>query len=355
MPVIVCLSMAGCERTEQITVYTAPSHESLQTAEFLADEARRHPPPAPPVPTRTIGVIIPKGTQFWFLKLQGNVDAVAAREKDVREFLNSLRFINDEKRDATSETLVWTLPTGWHQLPPTDLRLATLVLDGDPPLEMSVSKLPIQPDLNLTDQILQNINRWRGQLSLAELEKDEMGAQTEKLNLGDSTAYWVNLSGFSAPRPAMQPVPRQRPVADPKAQAEPFEPKYQKPAEWNEAAPTTFAKISLQAVDGNAKVAITVTPARGDRDSNVNRWRGQLKLDQLPSGQLAATAKKVQVGDQTGDLYEISNEGQTILGVIIEDRDQNWFVKLSGDSQLAERERPRFEAFLKSLQLRKGE
>ena len=97
------------------------------------------------------------------------------------------------------------------------------------------------------------------------------------------------------------------------------------------------------------KVAITVTPARGDPLANVNRWRGQVKLAPLSAEELTSTVKKVDVGELAGDLYEMTNGERTILGVIVEDHGQTWFVKLDGNKALAERERPRFEVFLKSL------
>jgi hypothetical protein len=99
-------------------------------------------------------------------------------------------------------------------------------------------------------------------------------------------------------------------------------------------------------------VGITVTPARGDKLQNVNRWRGQVGLMPLTEAEFAATAKKVPVGSMTGDLYEMIEGDRAIFGVIIEDQGQMWFVKLNGDARLAERERGRFQEFLKSLRLK---
>lgn len=344
-----CLVLSGCEKSEQITSYTVPKHDSLQSADYLEREALRHQADAArnkPVPKRMIGVIIPRESMLWFLKLEGNVEALAARENDVREFAKSVKFKPSENpKDA--EIIDWKLPAGWKKLPDREMRYATLQLAGEPPQEMSVTQLPLQAGIELADQVLANVNRWRGQLMLRPIEKEELDAETEKLELDHSVAYWVNLVGAAIPK-AGGMAPPHAPAGPAMDKAEPEEPKYEKPAEWQDAPPAAFAKVSLQVQDGDAKVAITVTPAGGERLANLNRWRGQVHLDPLTADQLAASAKTVQVGQKSGELYEFTNEGRTILGVIVDDR---WYVKLIGDSQLAERERPRFEGFLKSLQL----
>ena len=332
----------GCDKSEQITTYSVPKHQSLQSAAYLEQYDREHPKP---VPRRMIGVIIPQESMTWFLKVDGPVEILAARENAIREFLKSLRFPNPE-------TLEWTLPTGWTNLPASSMRYATIVLDGQPPLEMSVTKLPTQTDLELNQQLLGNINRWRGQLSLSPITESEVADQTEKLTLNSLAMYWVNFVGTQVPKitpmtPPQAPPSRSRSKEEPSAAS----PRFEKPAEWSEGSATAFAKVSLLATEGDAKVAITVTQAGGNRLVNVNRWRGQLKLDPLSEDQFATAGKPVAIGKISGELYDMTNGERTILGVIVEDRGQMWFVKLDGNSQLAERERPRFEAFLNSLKL----
>ena len=45
-------------------------------------------------------------------------------------------------------------------------------------------------------------------------------------------------------------------------------------------------------------------------------------------------------------------KGKTILGVMAFSGGRVWFIKLMGDSELAAREKDRFEAFVKSIKLR---
>ena len=89
---VCCLLLSGCEKAEQITFDTVSKHESLQSSEFLVNYERSHPKPE-----RMIGFIVPRTSALWFFKLQGNIEAVTARENDVREFLKSVQFLSDDK------------------------------------------------------------------------------------------------------------------------------------------------------------------------------------------------------------------------------------------------------------------
>ena len=334
------LLQSGCEKTDSVARYSAPKYEALQTSEFLTEYERTHPKPQ-----RMIGVILPKGSVLWFFKLQGNVEAVASRELAIRNFLNSVKF------SAANEP-EWTVPEGWRQLPGNEMRHATLVLDGTPEIELAVSKLDARPDLPLIEQIVMNLNRWRGQLSFPPIDAEDLDYQSEKISIAGETGYWVSLVGRPKPKPAgMMAGP---PVAKSNRNAEQASPPsslvFDKPESWIEAPSTQFAKVSLRIPDGDLKV--TVSAAGGDKLLNVNRWRGQVGLGPLTQEELVASVKTVPVGNLTGELYEMTEGGRAIVGVIVADQGQTWFVKMMGDAPLVERERSRFDGFLKSLQLR---
>lgn len=324
--------LAGCEKTDQIAEYTVPSHDSIQSAEFRDQAEKFHPKP-----NRMIGVVIPQSEFQWFFKLEGEPAVVAAREADLRSFLQTVRFPSPENID-------WTLPNGWRRLPGSPMRYSTILLDGQPTLEMSVTRLPTQTDSPPMEQVLMNINRWRNQLSLPPIELDDLPYQSEKISFGSdgAIAYWINIVG----RPRSRPAGMNRPTRQPDA---PNPPKYDKPGEWVEGKPNGVAVVSLQVEDGGEKAGITITPAGGNQLDNVNRWRKQLGLDPVGKDELARNAQQVVVGSQTGQLFEISNDDLTIFGVIVDVQGQSWFIKLVGNKGLADRERPRFVEFLNSL------
>ena len=334
------LLICSCEKAEPVSTYTVPKHESLQTTEFLSEYQKSHPKPE-----RMLGLVLPRGATLWFFKLQGNLEAVAAHEETVREFLKSLTFTADERPE-------WNLPAGWRQLPGgNELRYATLVLDAESKLELTVTKFPARTDIPIPEQVVMNLNRWRGQLSLPPIDDADLDDQSEKLPIGEATGYWINIIGRpQAKSPAMAPPAQARTEAKPERSTE-SSPKYTKPAEWTEGPQTQFALISLLVVDGDQKATVTVTRSGGTQILNVNRWRGQLGLAPLPEEELSP-ASKVPIGAQTGDLFDLKGDGRSIVGVIVKDQPQSWFIKLAGDPALVERERGRFDDFLKSLQLK---
>jgi hypothetical protein len=173
--------LVGCERAERIESYTV---------------RKPAPPAAPEATDRTVGAIVALPEQGWFFKLTGPKDAVAAAEPKFATFLKSVHFNSDGKPE-------WTLPEGWQHRPGNDLRYATLVLPPAPaakspkPLEVSVTMLPKSGDDG--DYALVNINRWRNQLQLPPISKDQLAAESSQVQLDGATATMVNLVGAAAP------------------------------------------------------------------------------------------------------------------------------------------------------------
>ena len=342
--------LCGCEHQEQVASYTVPRHESLQTPEFLAATAKRKAQPA-----RMLAAIVPHGSELWFFKLQGPPDDVAARDREFHEFLKSVRFANDMK-------IEWTLPATWKEKPGNENRYATLVLSEQPPLEVTVTVLAAGTD-DRTEQLLNNINRWRGQLDLPHIEADDLPTRTETIQAGELTITAINIAGKAAPKSAMggmmmppmvgQPnardaaAPAERSVAEAKDSGL----KFDKPEEWTEAPPKQFQLARFLAKDGEQTAEIAVSRAGGERAANINRWRGQLGLNPLSPEELKQAGQPFEVGKKKGELIEIVVEDRSLLAVMIPDGDQTWFIKLTGHAALAVKERSRFEAFAKSLKL----
>jgi hypothetical protein len=342
------LLVTGCDKKEDISTYTVPKHASLQTPEFLAASEKRKP-----LPERMLAAIIPNGPSMWFFKLQGPPDAVANREVEFREFLKSVRFPNPDKVE-------WTLPKDWRERPGNEMRYATLVLNGEPPLEVSVTTLPGGMG-DLTEALLANINRWRGQLDLPFIQAEDLPSRSESIPHGEHVITLVNFVGKAKPKPAMaggmmppmhgaggedaKPARPQPPTNT----AEPSEVTYDKPDEWSVAPPKPFSMATFEARDGEKAVTITISRAGGDRAANVNRWRGQLGLNPLPADEVGKSVSKIEIGARIGELVEITGNDRTLLGVMLPDGEQTVFIKLMGDASLAASERARFEAFAKSV------
>jgi hypothetical protein len=371
---VLTFAITGCEKQETITSYKVPTHESIQTAEF-----RHQSDSQKPHDERMLGAIIENGPAMWFFKVQGLPETVAAHEAEFREFLKSLTFSSPEKAE-------WKLPDGWKEKPGGGMRFATLVIPAQPPLDLSVISFPAMGK-SAEERLLDNVNRWRNQLSLAPIDANGLSKETETVEVGDVKATIVNLVGKVKPQAAMPPMAQASQTPMPKASQPaasqptkseaPFYPNgkpttadgkqpgasapadspidYTKPAEWSPAPLVPLSVATFEAGEGNKKVTIAVSRARGSLVDNVNRWRGQLALEPQTDAEITKSVTKLSAGSRKGDFVELKGKDpktgrdKAILGVMIPDGDWTVFVKLSGDPDQAVKERSRLESFVESL------
>ncbi len=189
---LVLLAATGCNQPEEIVTHRIPkSRSNLDKFDRRPMSSARRTA-APTVPTRMVVGLVERSDATWFFKIQGPVDQVNLAEPVWREFFGSLRFNNDEQPE-------WDLPTGWSKGRSSSMRFATLNLTSTvPPLEMSISSLG--PNQNLLD----NVNRWRGQLALDGLEKEQIKLNEIDFDGGSMVLFdEVGLASTAAGGPMM--------------------------------------------------------------------------------------------------------------------------------------------------------
>ena len=322
---VLAVLLVGCEKQEEISTYTVPSHESIQTPEFLAASALRKPQPR-----RMLAAIVPKGANVWLFRMQGPPDVVGKWATEFRDLIKSVRFLSGDKLD-------WAVPKDWQEKPGDGMWYATLVLPGNPAPEIAVIKAPANAQIN----VVSIVNFCRGELQLQPLQPADLLARTEQIEAGDLAMTMMDITGVANPRAAM----------DNGDQVDPAEEiQYQKPAEWTQVRPTRMILAAFQVNDDGKKVNITLSRAGGSKAANVNRWRGQLGLEPVSESEVVKALTKVPLGKRTGTLVELNAKDQVMLGLMLDDGNQTVFVKLTGDPELAAREKARFLEFAKSLQ-----
>ena len=131
------------------------------------------------------------------------------------------------------------------------------------------------------------------------------------------------------------------------------------PEGWTEVPPGEMRVASFKIQGQNGKQAdVSVIPLPGlpgSDEANVNRWRGQVGLSPLSPEELKKSAESVEAAGQPAQLYDVagqnpgSGDATRILGVIQHRTDAVWFFKMTGDADLAEKQKPAFVAFLKSV------
>jgi len=136
------------------------------------------------------------------------------------------------------------------------------------------------------------------------------------------------------------------------------------PPGWQEL-PASEMRVGSFSVKGESgqKADVSIIPLAGMAGgdfANVNRWRGQVGASALSEDELKSQAQRVDVGGQEADLYDVagknpaSGDATRILGVIQHRDNTAWFVKMTGDDVLVEKQKPAFVDFLKSLHFGAG-
>jgi hypothetical protein len=329
------LLLAGCREQEQISQYLAPK-ESM---------------PEPPA-TRMLAVMVPPDKarpDVWFFKFEGPTKIVGEHLADFNAVVDSARFTNDDKAPL-------------KVMPPADWRLATGVggmryatLRFGPKrdrVEITITKLgPEAADVR------QNLDRWRGQLSLPPLTDDEYRKLLDNTVVDGVRATRVDLVGVrgeGAPMMAAAPQ-RPRPPVEPPAL------KYTTPDSWEARPPIVKQGIRIPIVfritaAGGREAEATAMSLPGEGGGikfNIDRWRGQVGLP--PTADEAALRQglrrlKVDGGEAFYvDLAGAAPNAKRILGAIVPHGGQTWFFTLKGPADLVGQQQSNFEAFVTSV------
>lgn len=346
------LILAGCGQEESIR-----SYEVAKSAAEPQD--------------RMLGAIVPKGEQAWFFKLTVPTQVAGDLAAPFMTFVKSIQF------DANGSPQ-WTLPAGWKQGPGNAMRFATLVVDSSAGShELTVTSLGM-PEGDRTEYVLANVNRWRNQLGLPAVTAAQLKDAAPQIEVAGEPAWVVDMEGkmsatgmggpFAGSGPGGAPFAGGGPVATPASP--PTSPpagassriSYDTPAGWVKGQEVSSRggfsiprEAAFNVTEGDQKVEVTVTrlPAQAPmRLANINRWRSQVGLAEADEATIASSVQPLTVADQPAEWIELGGPEQTILGVIATRGEETWFVKLQGNSALAQKEKEHFQQFVASLKFK---
>jgi len=139
---------------------------------------------------RMLAALTIRGSRAWFFKAIGPVDVIGGQTDAFQALLKSLRFDGDNP--------AWDLPEGWRQRPASGMRFATLEFGpADAPQELTVIPLEVSAG-GEADYILANVNRWRQQMQLDQIEAGQLNTETQQIKAGDITVTFVDLQSRGA-------------------------------------------------------------------------------------------------------------------------------------------------------------
>jgi hypothetical protein len=370
------LVAAGCRPAGEVRTYSAPKDPIPPVS--LTESAESGEPT-----DRMLTAIVPDGTQAWFYKVVGPIPVVTSREEEI------LKFVASVPPAADAPLPKWTLPEGWTSRPGTDgVTLAILQISGgERPLELTVSQLGWTGS---DDDLLMNVNRWRGQMGLAGHDSAAaVASDTRQLAAGEREITLVDLrgrfrrsgmptfaggpmaggAGKSGDLPADHPaigasgtMPNDAMHGGQTATAAasaPVPPKFDSPPSWQAlpASGMNRAVFRVSAGDAEAVVTISSIPAVAgaaftDPLENANMWREGVGMSKVAAAELKDTSEPIEVAGQPATFVRaIPEEGKrdATLATAVPHADQIWFFKLKGARQLVVDRQDEFKTFLQSV------
>ena len=294
-----------------------------------------------------------------------------------------------------AETAVAT-PPNWEPQPLSQMRQASFLVKGDNGTVADVSFVSLG---SAAGNVLENVNRWLGQLGQSPITEEKLGETAQRLHtsLGDVTI--VDLAGLpDNADPARdgriiaamvttanatlffkirgnadlaeaqkgdfikwvagvcdaqtQAGPSQMAAAAPQTTGAPPI-KWKTPEGWTEVPPSSMRYASFSApADEGSKIDISVVTFPGDGGSdadNINRWRGQMGLAPVDANAVTSQVAPLKTGDTTFSTTDIAgNKTRTVAAWTRRDG-RVWFFKATGPDAAVEKEKPNFVKFIESV------
>ncbi len=289
---------------------------------------------------RLLAAMIPHGEKVWFFKLVGPAPLVDNYRDDFRSFIESISF-------GGSGRPSWKLPSGWTEDKERDankIRYSTIHLNKY--LEISVTSLAMADQ---TASVVANVNRWRRiDLGLPPASKQEIDKSVEKIQIDGVGATLVDMLGARSYPVVKRKKPRAEPSFD-----------YEVPKGWKkQKAATGFTLAKFVVEEDDKRADVSITSVGGSPAANINRWRGQVGLPRQTSQEMIKEVKTIMCGDRKALYVDLKNPEQPagktnhILGVVLPtESGRMYFFKMSGPTELVEKLKLQFEAFVRSARL----
>jgi hypothetical protein len=308
--------------------------------------------------------------------------------------------------------LSWTLPGGWEQQAPGEMRAASFSIKGKDGKQADVSVIPLGGDAGGD---FANVNRWRGQVAQQPISPEELAKLAESVHVGsdpadlydisgqnpssgdatrilatilhrDGTAWFFKMTGddalveqqklafieflksvrFQAADTAALP-PSHPPIdgmtlspgmaGDTASSAD--HPGWQVPAGWRQAPAGQFLMAKfIVGGEGGAQAAVNVSNSAGDGGglaANVNRWRKQLGLGEMSDQDVNQSATPADIPGGKAMFVDLTGTdartGQPagLVGAIVPQGGQTWFYKLMGDAKVVEAQKSAFTQFVQTV------
>jgi hypothetical protein len=93
-------------------------------------------------------------------------------------------------QQAPEHSAKWAKPDGWSEQPVSEMRLGSFKVNGPDATSADVSVTAFPGDAG---GLVSNVNRWRGQLELPQLEENQLRQTIQQTEIQGTPAYLVDL------------------------------------------------------------------------------------------------------------------------------------------------------------------
>lgn len=320
---------------------------------------------------RMIAAIAEHSSGTWFFKLSGPITNVQALQGPWQTFLQSIGFGTDEP--------LWDLPEGWgsngledRPMPGgSSMRIANIDT-GDKDVALSVTSMPAG------QQLLPNVNRWRGQLGLAPISQIEMARELSnveneslsfKVFAADGPELTTRMGGrppFAGPRTGPpksvssgHPPIKEDDSIEESSTTDTKEPslEFTQPDGWTagNTSSMVLARLSRE-LSGQAAemLLLRMKPTEASWNNNISAWSKEVDAnetaDPTPTSEsikvAGIDARKIRLTGSSKD----NPENRAVLAVMFTNPSGNGFVlKLSGPESAVTEAEPDFQNLLDSI------
>lgn len=350
------LAMTACGSGEDLRTYDVPKVAPIP------DTAKAKTPPTTKAAAtdgaRLLAAIVPHGGEFWHFKLMGASALVNPHFDAFVKFVEGIKFTSTKAEDGTTTvTPKWTLPAGWTHRPGSGMRYATIII-GETAHGIELTVFKFGPE---SGAVLPNVQRWAGQVGVSGVTQAKLADMTRPIIVDNQTATLVDVTGPGAAADPSMAGPT-RPVQPPPP-TKPEKIVAVAPAGYvTDPNPGQFLLSKYDITKDGKTASLTVSSAGGDIESNLNRWRQQIGLEDWDetSIQKAFEAQKeliqAEIAGRRAIVIDIigpeaaGEKRERILGALTSNPNGAiWFIKFRGPADLMATQKDAFDAFLKSI------
>jgi hypothetical protein len=151
---------------------------------------------------RIIAAMMTTADSTLFFKMRGNADLAEAQKGDFIKWVAAICNAQVETkspqmaaippRDGGAAQIKWETPESWTEVPPSSMRYASFSAPTEEGGKIDISIVTFPGD---GGSDADNVNRWRGQISLAPVDENTVNSQIAPLKTADTTFSTTDIAG----------------------------------------------------------------------------------------------------------------------------------------------------------------